>query len=99
MTTIYVTFGQRYRYETHPVDERANPDGWFEFEGDMSVFELERAIWRHLTPPGRRIGEFAFTYVMAPRTDGPGSYPRGCLARFGVTDQGRAHDLEEITRA
>ena len=50
MTTIYVTFGQRYRlaYATNP---------------------------------------------------GIGSFPHGCLARFGVTDEGRVHDLEEITRA
>lgn len=98
MVKLYVTFGQRYAREAHPVDERAHPDGWFEFEGDMSVFELERAIWRHLTPPGRRIAELAFTYVMAPRTDGPGSYPRGCLARFGVADGGRVHDMGEVAR-
>ena len=98
MSTIYVTFGQRYRSELHPVDERAHPDGWFEYEGDMPVFELERAIWRHMTPPGRGIAEYAFTYATQPRTDGPCSFPRGCLARFGVTDEGRVHDMSEVTR-
>jgi hypothetical protein len=29
---IYVTFGQQYRYKKHPVDERAHPDGYFEFD-------------------------------------------------------------------
>ena len=31
--TCYVTFGQKYRNETHPLDDRAHPDGWFTVGG------------------------------------------------------------------
>lgn len=32
MMKFYVTFGQKYRYETHPKFPNANPDGWLEVE-------------------------------------------------------------------
>lgn len=98
MSTIYVTFGQRYRYETHPVDGRAHPDGWFEYVAD-TYSEASVAARRHLLGDdghGSPVALFAFDYEDRPSGEW---YPRGCLARFGVTDQGRAHDLEEITRA
>ena len=83
MTTCYITFGQRYREETHPVDERAHPDGWFEFRGDTYYGALLAARdyfmagdWRGNTMP-----LYACDYDEEPDQS---VYGRGCLARFDV---------------
>ena len=83
--SCYVTFGQRYRHEVHPVDERAHPDGWFEYHGSYLVGEAAR---RHLLGDdgfGRKLPLFAFDYDDQPDPD---VYPRGCLARFDVHPDG-----------
>ena len=74
--TCYVTFGQKYRRETHPVDVRVSPDGWFEYVAPTWA-EASTAARRHLAD--LHSGEYA------DRPD-PGFYPRGCLARFAVVD-------------
>ena len=79
--TCYITFGQKYRNETHPVDDRAHPDGWFEFRADTWVDASNAA--RNLLGDdgyGRKLPLFA-------RPD-HGMYPRGCLARFNVGPDG-----------
>ena len=79
--TCYITFGQKYRNETHPVDDRAHPDGWFEFRADTWVDASNAA--RNLLGDdgyGRKLPLFA-------RPD-HGMYPRGCLARFDVHPDG-----------
>ena len=83
--SCYVTFGQRYRHEVHPVDERAHPDGWFEYHGSYPVGEAAR---RHLLGDdgfGRKVPLFASDYEDRPSK---ADYPRGCLARFDVGADG-----------
>ena len=79
--TCYITFGQKYRNETHPVDDRAHPDGWFEFRADTWV-DASNAARTLLGDDGygRKLPLFA-------RPD-HGMYPRGCLARFNVGPDG-----------
>ena len=48
--TCYITFGQKYRNETHPVDDRAHPDGWFEYQADTWADASNAAR----SPPARR---------------------------------------------
>lgn len=79
--TCYITFGQKYRNETHPVDDRAHPDGWFEYQADTWADASNAA--RNLLGDdgyGRKLPLFA-------RPD-HGMYPRGCLARFNVGPDG-----------
>lgn len=85
--TCYITFGQKYRNETHPVDDRAHPDGWFEYQADTWV-DASNAVRRNLLGDdgyGRKLPLFA-------RPD-HGMYPRGCLARFDVADDGTVTDV------
>ena len=80
--TCYITFGQKYRNETHPVDDRAHPDGWFEYQAPPWA-DAYAAARRHLLGDdgyGRKLPLFA-------RPD-HGMYPRGCLARFNVGPDG-----------
>ena len=88
MTAVgYVTFGQRYRHETHPVDDRAHPDGWFEYQADTCA-DASDAARRNLLGDdgfGRKLPLFAFDYDDQPDPD---MYPRGCLARFDVGPDG-----------
>ena len=80
--TCYITFGQKYRNETHPVDDRAHPDGWFEYQADTCA-DASAAARRHMLAGeglGRAVPLFA-------RPD-HGMYPRGCLARFNVGPDG-----------
>ena len=84
--TCYITFGQKYRNETHPVDDRAHPDGWFEYQADTCADASNAA--RNLLGDdgyGRKLPLFA-------RPD-HGMYPRGCLARFDVADDGTVTDV------
>ena len=85
--TSYVTFGQRYNRERHPVDERAHPDGWFEYTAD-TWREASAAARRHLAGDdgfGMKVALFAFDHDDQPDPD---RYPRGCLARFDVSADG-----------
>ena len=81
--TCYVTFGQKYRNETHPVDDRAHPDGWFEYQAPQWDDASAAARRRLLGDDGfgRKVPLFAFDYDEQPDPD---MYPRGCLARFDV---------------
>ena len=80
--TCYITFGQKYRNETHPVDDRAHPDGWFEYQAPPWA-DASAAARRHL------LGDDGFgrKWPMFARPD-HGMYPRGCLARFDVHPDG-----------
>ena len=93
MTEVcYVTFGQKYRHEVHPVDDRAHPDGWFEYSAD-TWREASEAARRHLMGDdgfGQMVPLFAFDYQERPDED---FYPRGCLARFDVVD-GQAREVD-----
>lgn len=85
MTICYITFGQKYAREAHPVDGRAHPDGWFEYVADTYA-EASAAARRHLLAGdgfGRDVPLFACDYEDRPD---PEWYPRGCLARFDVMD-------------
>lgn len=81
-STCYVTFGQQYRHAEHPVDGRAHPDGWFEYDAPTWE-EASSAARRHLLVEGERYALFAFDYSEQPD---PGFYPRRCLARFNVVN-------------
>ena len=80
--TCYITFGQKYRNETHPVDDRAHPDGWFEFRADTWV-DASDAARRHLLA-GEGFGRLMPLFARPDH----GMYPRGCLARFDVGPDG-----------
>ena len=85
--TCYITFGQKYRNETHPVDDRAHPDGWFEYQAPQWA-EASYAAVRHLLGDdgfGRKVALFACGYEDRPSK---ADYPRGCLARFNVSADG-----------
>ena len=85
MTTCYITFGQKYGREAHPVDDRAHPDGWFEFEADTYAEALiaAQAYLMGSDGFGRRLPLYACDYGFPP---GVQWFPRGCLARFQVRD-------------
>ena len=78
--TCYVTFGQRYSREVHPVDERVHPDGWFEFVG-RTFSEADDAARRYFYDAREKVALFAFTYQERPDSF---MYPRGCLARIDL---------------
>ena len=88
MTAVgYVTFGQRYRHDGHPVDRRAHPDGWFEYTAP-TFQDASAAARRHLLADdgfGSKVALFAFDYEDRPSK---AYYPRGCLARFNVSADG-----------
>ena len=91
--TCYITFGQRYWYTRHPVDERASPDGWFEYVADDYVQAL-RSAQLHLMGDGgfgNRIPLYAFHYDEHDLQRG--YYPRGCLARFDVNPDGSVREV------
>lgn len=72
--TIYVTFGQKYRQEPHPLVKWASPDGWVEFRGNSmsSVFSKINEI----------LGVYyAFSYTEEEweRSGSEKYYVRGCL--------------------
>ena len=74
MKTCYVTFGQKYRTEPHPIDERAHPDGWFEFVAE--TYDEDEKLG---------LAAFAFTY--SDDTHESHWYPQGCLARITKTKE------------
>ena len=106
MATCYITFGQKYGRETHPVDDRAHPDGWFEFEADTYAEALAAAQAYFMGDDGygSQVPLYAFDYDTTPGGSRaamwypPGGsraamwYPRGCLNRFQVRD-GRAVEV------
>ena len=83
MTTCYITFGQRYAYEDHPVDERAHPDGWFEFVAPTygEAVAGAQSYLMGVDDHGNTLPLYAFDYARQP--DGL-LYDLGCLARFDV---------------
>ena len=91
MTTCYITFGQKYGREAHPVDGRAHPGGWFEFEADTYAEALAAAQAYFMGDDGygSQVPLYAFDYDHPPSFRW---YPRGCLARFQVRD-GRALEV------
>ena len=91
MATCYITFGQRYHRETHPVDDRAHPNGWFEFQADTYAEAVAAAQTYFMGDDGygSRLPLYAFDYNFPP---GVQWFPRGCLTRFQVRD-GRAVEV------
>ena len=85
MNTLCVTFGQQYRNKVHPVDARAHPDGWFEFEAEVPTKALTAAQQYLMGDDGcgNRMPLYAFHYDEHDLQRG--YYPRGCLARFRAT--------------
>jgi len=75
--TYYVTFGQRYRIEPHPILSNAHPDGWVEVESDSEA-DARRLTFHHLK------NRWAFMY----RADEfiPDLHDRGCIARINEAD-------------
>lgn len=71
MKTFYVTFGQKYRHEPHPVLPEAHPDGYLAIEADTE--EQARAKAFELTG-----GKFAFMYQTEPER---AFYPLGEIDR------------------
>ena len=95
MTTCYITFGQKYGREAHPVDDRAHPDGWFEFEADTYAEALiaAQAYLMGSDGYGSQVPLYAFDYDTPPGGSRAAMwYPRGCLNRFQVRD-GRAVEV------
>lgn len=84
METCYVTFGQKYRTEPHPIDERAHPDGWFEFVAE-TYDEAERMAYKYFLDEKLGLAAFAFTY--SADTHEPHWYSQGCLARITKTKE------------
>ena len=85
MTTCYITFGQRYAYEDHPCDERAHPDGWFEFVAP-TYGEAVAGAQSYLMGDdgyGNWLPLYAFDYDEEPDRR---LYELGCLARFDATN-------------
>lgn len=84
MAEWFVTFGQRYRTETHPVFADAHPDGWVTIVADSEeqarrvAFGLLGRQWAFLYPS---------TYTELDQGLRPGRkwaelFPRGELARI-----------------
>ena len=73
MPTYYVTFGQKYRHETHPRFAKAHPDGYVMIEADD--FESARQLaFENLGPYWANIyDEDDFTKDL---------YPKGVLAHL-----------------
>lgn len=83
--TCYITFGQKYRWEIHPVNGNAHPDGWFEFTAPTygQALRLAQRYLMGADTNGHPMPLYAFDYD-EERFD-PVLYPRGCLARFDIT--------------
>lgn len=77
--TFYVTFGQQYSREPHPMVTWAHPDGWLEIQVEKTVAyrEAERAREIALSHLGRY---WSGIYDFESLNDG--YYPKGCLARI-----------------
>lgn len=67
MNTYYITFGQKYRHEPHPLG--GHPDGWIEVHAEYEV-EARQMIHKLCG------SKWAFIYNKQPDI---AIYPRGCL--------------------
>lgn len=75
---VYVTFGQKFRYEKHLHIPEAHPDGWVEFHCS-SAKEFGILAHRFL-----RL-QYSQLYVKQ-QFDPEGLYPRGCLRVITMAD-------------
>lgn len=70
MSTFYLTFPLRYKYDEHPSGQSISPDGWVEIEADSydkarsTAFETFGSAW-------------AFLYEKKDFT--PELFPAGCM--------------------
>lgn len=72
MTEYYITFGDQYRRETHPLAEWAHPDGYLVIEA--TDYSTARQCAFELLG-----GQFAFMYEERPSADW---FPLGALKRI-----------------
>jgi hypothetical protein len=69
--TFYVTFGQKYRREEHPLWPLAHPDGWLEVEAPS---EKDARLLLH-----KALGKYwGFIYTNLESLT-PSYYPRHCI--------------------
>lgn len=96
MITCYITFGQKYAHDVHPLDDRAHPNGWFEYAAPTYREALHHAQHHLMGDMGHGVEAplYAFDYDDASFTPSRGLYSRGCLARFEAQPDGT---LEEVT--
>lgn len=73
--TYFVTFGNLYRHEAHPVLPGAHPDGWLELRGMTYADALQTAL--RLTDGG-----YSSIYEEAEFETMKHHYPRGAMFRF-----------------
>jgi len=76
---FFVTFGQRYRQETHPVFPPAHPDGWLRVVGAADITQAREAAFKTLGSQWSNI----YADELHPET-----FPLGELGRL------RANSLE-----
>lgn len=76
MVTYFVTFGQQYRHEPHPVLRSAHPDGWFEVRGAVDEMEARVVVAALLGTAW----SFIYTAADFPRR----LFPRGCVATLNL---------------
>jgi hypothetical protein len=72
MELYYVTFGQRYRHDPHPLFPRAHPDGWVAIEAGS--WERARDVAFGL------FGQY-WSFIYTEAEFDPSHFPRGELAR------------------
>ena len=75
--SLYVTFGQRYRHQPHPLFTKAHPDGWLELRG-FPTRDMARTVAFAITG-----GYHAFDYTEPPALS---TYPAGPLATVTYRD-------------
>lgn len=88
MATIYITFGQRYRYETHVSFPYADPDGYVTVKGPDY---LSCRTYAYVVLEGQYADEYQdFTSLGANKW-----YPKGELARWRVPETWPDMKMEE----
>ena len=80
MKTIYITFGERHRYEDHPTFPEADPDGYLTVVGPDEDACLTYAITKLR-------GEFSMSYTDPEKWNPESWYPKGCLKTWEVPDE------------
>lgn len=72
-TEYFVTFGQQYRTNPHPMVKYADPDGWLTIEAESGVHAREKAF--------KELGN-AWAMMYLKKDFHPEYFPKGELHRI-----------------
>lgn len=79
---FYVTFGQKYARETHPMFPDAHPDGWIEVEADTEYAARCVVVQKIGTGWSSIYSEESWLAWEDTGRTNDELYPRGCIGKF-----------------